>query len=417
MSIPRLSFPEQGLAWDEIEPLLSEMASDDERWGEGRVPLYVFKATDSAYDVGREAYFKFFAENALGGKRAFRSVARMEREVVEMALDLFEAPQGAGGGMTTGGTESIFMAVRACREWAREAKGRTGPFNIVAAESAHPAFDKAGETMDIPVKRVRLRDDFRADPDAMARGVDDDTMMIVGSAPCFPHGVVDEIMPLGEIAESADVWLHVDACVGGYLAPFAKSLGRDMPDFDFSVPGVRSLTADLHKFGFAPKPSSTVLYRSEEDFQCQIFDLDPWTYGRMTTTTLVGTRPAGGIAGSWAVFKHLGRAGYTKIASDLLAMTDAYVTGIEAIPGLKMHARPDLTIINFGSDEVDIFRVGEEMAARDWVPGLTQRPRGMHAMLSMLHAPACETYLRDLSDAVGVVRAEGGRASEISARY
>ena len=143
-----------------------------------------------------------------------------------------------------------------------QVKGRRGSLNIFAAESVHPAFDMAGETMDIPVKRISLRDDIRADPDAMAGALDDDTMMTVRSGPCFPYGVVDEIALLGRVAESADVWLHVDACVGGYLAPFAKSLGRVMPDFDFSVTGVRSLTADLHKFGVAPKPSSTDLYRS-----------------------------------------------------------------------------------------------------------------------------------------------------------
>ena len=416
MSKPRVSFPEKGIVWEDIEPQLSEMAGGDERWRDGRVPLYVFKATDEVYEVGRDAYFKFFAENALGGKRAFHSVARMEREVVEMALDLFQAPEGASGGMTTGGTESIFLAVRACREWARSTKGRKGPFNIVAGASAHPAFDKAGDSMDIPVKRVALREGFKAEASAMKAAIDDDTIMIVGSAPCFPHGVVDDIAELGEIALGTDVWLHVDACVGGYLAPFVKRLGRVFPDFDFAVPGVRSLSADLHKFGFAPKPSSTVLYRMEEDFQRQIFDVDPWTYGRMTTSTLVGTRSAGGIAGSWAVFKHLGIDGYTQVAADLMEMVDGYVAGIEAIPGLQMHVKPDLTIINFGSDEIDIFSVAEKMAESDWVPGLTQRPKGMHAMLSMLHAPACEAYLRDLARAVSTVRSDGG-ASTFTARY
>jgi glutamate/tyrosine decarboxylase-like PLP-dependent enzyme len=416
MSEPRVSFPEKGIVWEDIEPQLSEMAGGDEGWHEGRVPLYVFKATDEVYEVGRDAYFKFFAENALGGKRAFHSVARMEREVVDMALDLFQAPEGASGGMTTGGTESIFLAVRACREWARGTKGRKGPFNIVAAASAHPAFDKAGDSMDIPVKRVALREDFKAEASAMKAAIDDDTIMIVGSAPCFPHGVVDDIAELGEIALDTDVWLHVDACVGGYLAPFVKRLGRVFPDFDFAAPGVRSLSADLHKFGFAPKPSSTVLYRMEEDFQRQIFDVDPWTYGRMTTSTLVGTRPAGGIAGSWAVFKHLGIDGYTQVAADLMEMVDGYVAGIEAISGLRMHVKPDLTIINFGSDEIDIFSVAEKMAESGWVPGLTQRPEGMHAMLSMLHAPARETYLRDLARAVSTVRSDGG-ASTFTARY
>ena len=416
MSEARTTFPEKGMSWEVIEPLMTQKAGGDEQWRDGRVPLYVFKATDEAYDIGRDAYFKFFAENALGGKRAFHSIGRMEREVVEMALDLFQAPEGAGGGMTTGGTESIFMAVRACREWTREAKGRQGLFNIVAAESAHPAFDKAGVTMDIPFKRIPLRDDFRADPAAMAAAIDDDKMMMVGSAPCFPHGVIDDISMLSPVAEETGVWLHVDACVGGYLTPFVKRLGREVPDFDFAIPGVRSISADLHKFGFAPKPSSTVLYRSEEDFQRQVFDLDPWTYGRMTTSNAGWYAPAGGIAGSWAVFKHLGIDGYTTVARDLMEMVDGYVAGIEAIDGLKMHAKPDLTIINFGSDEVDIFRVAEVMAESEWVPGMTQRPKGLHAMLSMLHAPAREDYLADLAKAVEKTRLSDEK-STISATY
>lgn len=416
MSSTRTRLRQQGIGWQGIEALMDEMAAGDERWREGRVPLYVFKATDAAYEVGRSAFFKFFGENALGGKRAFPSVGRMEREVVEMALDLFAAPEDAGGGMTTGGTESVFLAVRACRAWAREAKGRRTGFNIVAAASAHPAFDKAGDSMDLEVRRVPLRADFRADPDAMAAAADDDTIMLVGSAPCFPHGVIDPIAELGEAALRIGVWLHVDACVGGYLAPFVKRLGRGIPDFDFAVPGVRSLSADLHKFGFAPKPASTVLYRDAADFQRQIFDFDTWTYGRMTTSTLTGTRPAGGVAGAWAVFRHLGIDGYTEVAGELMAMVDDYVAGIEAIPGLKMHAQPDLTIINFGADAVDIFRVAEQMAEAGWVPGLTQRPKGMHAMLSMLHAPAREAWLADLARAVSAVRKEAGAAT-IEARY
>lgn len=416
MAGSRTTFPEKGLGWADIEPMLTEMAAEDERWRDGRVPLYVFKATDEAYEVGRDAFFKFFGENALGGKRAFHSVARMEREVVEMALDLFQAPDGAGGGMTTGGTESIFMAVRACREWAREAKGRKGSFNIIAGESAHPAFDKAGQSMDIAVKRVVLQDDYRVDAAAIETAIDDDTIMIVGSAPCFPHGVVDGISALGEIAKQTGVWLHVDACVGGYLAPFVKRLGRDIPDFDFAISGVRSISADLHKFGFAPKPSSTVLYRTEEDFQRQVFNLDTWNYGPMVTSTLVGTRPAGGIAGAWAVFRHLGIDGYTEVARNLMEMVDAYVEGIEAIPELRMHAKPDLSIIQFGASEIDIFRVAEKMTEFGWVPGLTQRPRGMHAMLSMLHAPARERYLQDLARSVDAVRGGEGTAA-IKASY
>ena len=176
-------------------------------------------------------------------------------------------------------------------------EGAEGPFNIVAAESAHPVFDKANVKMDIPVKRIPLRDDFRADPAAMAAAIDYDTIMMMVLALYFPHGVIEDISMLSLVAEETGVWLRLDACVGGYLAPFVKRLGRELAGFDFEIPGARSILADLHKFGLALKPLSTVLYRLEGDFQRQIFDFDPWTYGRITTSTLVGTRPAGGIAG------------------------------------------------------------------------------------------------------------------------
>src|SRR5690606_5509139 len=180
----------------------------------------------------------------------FFSLKQMEDEIVEMALDLFQAPDGAAGSMTSGGSESIFLAVKACRDFHRHARGGRGQVNMVIPQSAHPAFNKAGEALDIEVRRVPLAADLRADVGAMEAQIDNHTILLVGSAPCFPHGVIDPIAALGALAVKRDLWLHVDACVGGYLIPFVRKLGRDVPQFDFSVPGVRSISADLHKFGF-----------------------------------------------------------------------------------------------------------------------------------------------------------------------
>lgn len=415
----RKPFPQQGRKRDDILAEMRAMKAGDADWQRGRTPLYVFKATDAAYEIGRDAFIEFFTENALGSKRAFHSIGRMEREVIEAALDLFRAPEGAAGFMTTGGTESIIQAVQACRDWDRARRKEPAlRGNIVAAESAHPAFNKAARLMDLEVRRIPTTAELRADVAAMEAAIDDRTMMIVGSAPSFPYGAIDPIAALGQVALKRDVWLHVDACVGGYLAPFVKELGFDVPDFDLSVPGVSSLSADLHKFGFCPKPASTVFYATEEKAGFHLFEFDQWPNGRFATSTIVGTRPAGGVAAAWAMFQFMGRAGYRAVARDIMKMVGDYKQGVEAIEGLRVHGKPHLSIVAFGSPELDVFRVSEVMAGKGWVPGLTQRPRGIHRMMSLIHAPSLDEYLTDLRAAVGVVRQQGGgESATIKATY
>jgi glutamate/tyrosine decarboxylase-like PLP-dependent enzyme len=341
----------------------------------------------------------------------------MEDEVVEMALGLFSAPAGASGMMTTGGTESIVLAVQACRDHARSSRGdRWHRGNLVLCETAHPAFDKAARLMDLEVRRVAMGADLRADPAAMAAALDGDTIMMVGSAPCFPFGVIDPIAELGEIAAGRGVWFHVDACVGGYLAPFAKRIGRKIPDFDFAVAGVTSLSADLHKFGFCPKPASTLFFRAAEIGALVGFDLDVWPNGRFRTATLVGTRPGGGVAAAWAILEHLGLAGYEAIAARLMDMTDRYRQGVAAIDGLAVHGDPHLSVVAFGATGYDVFAVAEALAGRGWVPGLTQTPRGIHRMMSLLHEGSMSDFLDDLRRAVAEVRA-ASTASTLAATY
>lgn len=411
----RKPFPKTGTDWPSLDATMTEMSIGDVAWRDGRAPLYVFHGSDAAYEVGRAAFMKYFSENALGGRRAFFGLKRMEDEVVEMGLDLFQAPTGAVGNMTTGGSESIFMAVKACRDWARATGKLKEPFNIVAPYSAHAAFNKAADVMDLEVRRLPTGQGYRADVDAMAAAMDDSTIMLVGSAPCFPHGVIDPIQQLSDLALAHNTWLHVDACVGGYVAPFFQRIGRDIPDYDFALPGVRSLSADLHKFGFCPKPASNLFYRYEEDRERGLFHFDEWPNGQFSTATLSGTRAGGAVAAAWAVMHHLGEDGYMAIARQLADLTDAYVAGIEAIEGLYLLAKPDLSIINFAADGVDIFTVAEGMEARGWLPGLTRNPKGMHAMLSMFHETGMEDYLADL--AASVTAARGAGSSGLKAVY
>ena len=409
----RTALPDAGTDWPALEQRLADLSAGDRDWRAGRVPLYVFRGTDDAAEVGQRAFNAFFTENALGGKRAFHGLGEMERQVIDMALGLFNAPDDGGGAMTGGGSESILVAVKAARDHARAA-GRRPPHNIVLPYSGHPAFDKAADLMDLEVRRVPLGPDLRADVDAMAEAVDDRTILIVGSVPCFPHGVVDPVPALSALAAGHDAWLHVDACVGGYLAPFVKANGATLPDFDFALPGVASISADLHKFGFCPKPASTVLFRRRTDMERAVMGTDQWPHGLFATPTVSGTRPGGAVAAAWAVLNHLGWQGYRDIARRLMALTRAYVDGIEAIPGLRMLAQPDLSIVNFTADACDVAALAEAMDRRDWLPGRTLTPPGLHIMLSLLHAPARAPYLADLAAAVEEAKQAGATQSATS---
>jgi sphinganine-1-phosphate aldolase len=414
----RMTLPQTGRVQADILKEMRGFKGADIDWQNGRAPLYVFKATDEAYEAGRAGFFEFFSENALGGRRAFPSVKRMEDEIVEMTLDLFSAPDGAQGFMTTGGTESIILAMQTCRDWSRSQRGEPKHRgNVVAAETAHPAFNKGAKLMDLDVRRAPVGGDLRMDLAALEALIDDDTIMIVGSAPNFPYGMIDPIAELGHIAERRGVWLHVDACVGGYLAPFARMVGRKIPEFDFAVPAVSSLSADLHKFGFCPKPASTVFYRDPDKAQHHMFDADVWPNGRFLTSTIVGTRPAGGVAGAWATLQFMGRDGYTRVATELMDFVDRYQDGIRAMGGLKILGAPDLSIVAFGSDEFDVFRVAELMSEKGWLAGLTQKPKGIHRMMSMFHEPVNEQYFDDLRAAIGVIREAPRADANIRASY
>lgn len=398
-------FDDAGLPRDQILSILSDMAAGDADWRGGRVPLYVFSGPPDVMEIGRAAYNLFFTENALGARRAFPSLLRMEQEVVGMGLDLLHAPEGATGNMTSGGTESIVMAVKACRDWSRMRRGEASfRGNIVLPATAHPAFDKAAALMDLNVQRIPVLADFRADVAAMEAAIDSDTMMLVGSAPGFSFGVIDPLSDLSDIALRHGLWLHSDACVGGWMAPFAAQIGRDVPAFDLGLLGVCSLSADLHKFGFCPKPASVVFYRSAALQVFQEMAFDTWPSGRFATQTLVGTRPGGAVAAAWAVMRYLGQEGYRRIAREVFEMRDAYIADLSSIPGLVIRGRPELANIAFGCDDIDMGKVATLLGERGWVPGMVRTPPSLHLMLSLHHAEARAAYVSDLAACVAQVR-------------
>ena len=400
----RKSLPKTGVGWDDIRSTLADAKKNDVDWRRGRIAGLVYYAADDVLQVAKDAYEMYFTENAVG-RDPFPSLVQLESEVIDMACGLLNGGDAATGCMTSGGTESIFLAIKSAREWARANRPTSGTPEIVVPRSAHHSFNKSAHYLGLKVTRVPLRSDFRADVAAMESAITGDTIMLAGSAPAYPHGVIDPIGDLGEVAQRHGLWLHVDSCVGGFLAPFVKKLGYPIPDFDFSVPGVTSMSADLHKHGYTAKGASTVLHRDADYFEHQGFEFTEWPRGRHQSTTIVGTRSGGAVAAAWAVMNYLGEEGYMRLTRDVMQAKRNLIEGINEIDDLETYGDPDLGIFTYGSPTVDISAVADGLSDAGWYPNRLTEPPGVQMLLFPTHLPVVEEYLSDLSYIVDRVKA------------
>lgn len=409
---------EQGRPWEDIKAEMQDRGAGDAKWRDGRTAVYVFNAGEEIAAIQKEAYAAFMSENGLG-PLAFPSLAQMEKDVVSMGLGLLHGPDGSTGAMTSGGTDSITMAIKTARDYARSNGRARERSNIVLPFSAHLAFDKASHLMDVEVRRIPVKTDgtYEADIEAMSAACDDDTIMMVGSAPNFPHGIIDPIEALSEIAVAKGLWLHVDACVGGYFAPFARMNGVPVPPFDFELPGVQSMSADLHKYGYAAKGASTVLFRSEELFAFMPFDMKQWSGAPMKTPTLAGTRPGGAISAAWAVMNHLGIEGYKRLQGEVCATRERVEEGVKRL-GFEVLGNPMLGLIAFRHPDHHAFAIYGEIYRRGWFTSVTKEPPSLHLMLSPKHADFIDEYLSDLEASLNAVAAsEDAEKLKVDARY
>lgn len=407
------AMPESGRAWPELQDEMLARGEHDAKWREGKTAVYVFNAGEDVAQVQKEAYTLYMSENGLG-PAAFPSLKQMEEEVVGMGLGLLHAPEGAAGNITSGGTDSITMAVKAARDYAI-ANGMNGQGNLVVPYSCHLAFDKAAKLMQLEMRRIPVGKDLLSDVEAMGEAIDDNTIMLVGSAPCFPYGLIDHIEALGLLAERKNVWLHVDACVGGYIAPFVRMNGAQIPPFDFEVPGVKSMSADLHKYGYCAKGASTVLFRDESLREYMMFDESAWPGGRMVTPTLAGTRPGGAISAAWAVMNYLGVEGYRERHKRVTDAREQIEAGVRQL-GFSVLGEPKLGITAFSHNDVDVFAVYKKMFKRGWFTSLTTEPKALHLMLSPFHLEVADVYLSDLQTSLDEVKA-GDNDTVKEARY
>ena len=405
------SFPRKSLSVEEILSRLNKLSSSDLDPFSGRM----FGHT---YDTGIEELrrlawkaYELYLSKTMLDFTVYPSILELEREVVAAVASLMNADEGVVGNFTYGGTESIMLAVKAARDYFTKRNPGKTP-SMILPVTGHPAFVKAAEYLGLKVIKVPVDPGtFKVDIEKVKEAIGSDTAMIVGSAPNYPVGVLDDIRALSDIAVDHGKWLHVDACIGGFVLPFLRKLGEPVPDFDFRLEGVTSISVDLHKYGYAPRGSSVILYRSKDYRLNQIFVHASWPGYPLVNTAVLSTRSAGPLAAAWATIHFLGEEGYLKLASMLLRARKAIVSGIREI-GLSILGEPEASIVAFTSDEVNPSLLANAMKKRGWYiqvqPGsrALRLPKSIHLTLSPVHEKVARDFLKDLAEAVEEVKGQ-----------
>ena len=409
--------PQTGRPVDDVIADLVEKRSGDVRWEDGRTFGMIYDGGPGVREAAERAASLYLHENALN-TAAFPSLGAIQSEVVGWTAGLLNG-DGAAGFLTSGGTESILCAVKAARERGRAMRNITEP-EMIVAESAHAAFHKAAHLFGITLHKVSVLDDWRADVDAMAALVNDRTVLLVGSAPQYPQGVIDDIPAIAALAAAADANCHVDACMGGFVLPFAEMLGRDVAPWDFRVEGVTSISADIHKLGYVPKGVSVILHRNKELRRYQTFVFDDWLGGFYASPNLQGTRSGLPMATAWAVMQHLGTDGYVELTRIALANADRMREGIASIDGIRVLGDGRYQLIAMTHDPadpepIDIFALGDALVAQGWFHDRQGPPDSLHSTVSNTNTGVIEDYLDTLRTCVSEVR--GRHTDDRSTNY
>ena len=394
----------------EKEDVLSEMKTfnkEDSNWRDGKTWSLVYNAGEEHSKFLKEAYGMYFSENALN-PTAFKSLKKFEHEVVRMSAEIFNGADHAVGTMSSGGTESVLLAVKTYRDLAKAKRFSLRKFKpeMIVPESVHVAFNKAAHYFDVKMVVAPLDDTFRVDVSAVKKLINKNTILIVGSAPNYPFGTVDPIEELGELAQSKNIPLHVDACLGGFLLPFVAKNGHDVPLFDFRVPGVTSISADVHKYAYAAKGASVIIYRNMDYLKHQFFVDEDWPGGVFVSPALLGTRPGGAIAAAWAALKVQGEEGLKEKAEIVMKIKDQIQDGIKEIDELQVNGEPVAGIFSFVSTDknINIYAVADYLEEKGWHTDRQQKPPSLHVMITTAHENVAGSYVSDLKEAIAEIK-------------
>ena len=407
--------PAPGMSAQSIANSFDEMSAHDVQWRNGKAFSLAYNAGPEVLAVAEEAYRRFSGANALN-TAAFPSLRQMQGEVIEMAGAWLGATPDAAGYFTSGGTESILMAVKAARDQFRTEASITHP-NIVLPTSAHAAFDKAAAYFGVELRRVAVLPNWRADVASMAERIDKNTVMIVGSAPQYPQGVIDDIPALAALAQRRNINCHVDACMGGVSLAYLSKLGHQIAPWNLRVDGVTSISVDLHKFGYTSKGASVIMYANKRLRSFQGFFTDQWLGGVYASSGMLGTKSGGAIAAAWAVMHFLGDDGYLRLTASARVATEKLAQHISHHSHLALLAQPDALLLSFIANDpqrLNVYAVADEMWKRGWYIDRQEPPQSLHCSVNAVHESVIDEMLADL-DACVLSVLDTGRSGDVGA--
>ena len=405
-----MKIPPKGLPKEEIFKILQSYKGEDLDWKSGRVLGFIYDPGKKVHEVTHEAYTMYLTENALD-PLSFPSLLRLENEVVRMTANLLDCNSDVVGNFTSGGTESLILAVKTARDYSRAVKPHIKEPEMVLAITAHSSLFKACHYLGIKPVVTRVHDDtFVADVDAMRAAITDNTILVVGSAPGYAHGVVDPIPEIAALALEKDLLCHVDACVGGIHLSYMRKLGYDVPDFNLNVAGVTSLSVDLHKYGYAPKGASIVLHKNKELRKYQIWGCSRWTGYPVINPAITSAKSGGPMAAAWAVLNYMGDEGYMEIVREVMAATQLMIDGVSRIDGLRVLGKPDMCMFALASttDKINVYHLAEEMKKTGWYlqPQFAREnsPANLHISLNRSTVPQARAFLKDFENTVEEIK-------------
>ncbi|CAH1773626.1 unnamed protein product [Owenia fusiformis] len=434
---PRVTIPAKGVPHDELYKEMEVLKQGEIDPEDGKIFAYVYTAGSENFKIQQKAFslfcektgysgdhdalvtafhHAFMHENALN-PMVFPSLRRMETEAISMSAGMLNGDDEVVGSLTSGGTESILMAVKTYRDRAKKLFPQIKEPEMVAPITIHPAFEKAGHYFGVKIVHTALGKDYKAVPGLIRRAITRNTIAILCSAPQYPHGVVDPVSELSDLAVDKGLPLHVDACFGGFMLPWVEKLGYTVPVFDFRLPGVTSMSADIHKYGFGAKGASVVLYRNAEIRKFQIFAYADWPGGLFGSPSMAGTRPGGNIAAAWAALKGMGVEGYMNMAKQLMDTTVRLKEGINKIEGLQILGDPHMTAFSIGStdSEIDILALADNMEEKGWKVERQQKPSSLHCTIMPHHVNVVDELLEAMRESAKAVKSNKALSKKGSA--
>nr|XP_053630955.1 sphingosine-1-phosphate lyase-like [Cherax quadricarinatus] len=407
--VPLMALPPTGWTRDQVLQAASTLLSEGRyEWQDGKMSGGTFSGDNAAYNSLMEQMFGLFALSNPLHADVFPGVMKMEAEIVRMTISLFHGTDNHCGSLTSGGSESILMAVKAMRDWGREVRG-IEQAEIVGCVTVHAGFDKAADLLGMKLRKVDMDPKTcKVNLSAMQRAINSNTVMLVASAPQFPHGIIDDVEEIGALGQRYNVPVHVDCCMGGFILPFMEAAGYPLPLFDFRVPGVTSISADTHKYGNAPKGSSVIMYQSAEHRHYQYFVVPDWPGGIYGSPTIPGSRPGGLVAVCWAALLYHGFTGYTQATQKIITTARNIKRLLKDDPSIQVFGDPLASIVAFGSKEVDIYKVGDTLGQHGWHLNFLQYPPGIHICLTTLQVADdfAGRFVHAVKEAIEQVRLE-----------